>query len=416
MRIDAAAEIRGSSRVTLHELSVHAEGDEWYVGRVDTGEFVVLPDIGVRVLRRLPAATVDEVTAEFAADEVDVADFVSSLVDLGFVASIDRAPTATPAPRRPTFPWLRTRHVRLLLRPAVPVVLLLVVLAGGVAVLLVPDAMPGYRDVLWTSHGSLVLLVNSAIGWLMLLGHETAHLVTARAAGVPGRMSFGTRLQFLVAQTDVSGVWSAPRRVRLTVYCAGMALELTVVALGLLVLAVFAPGGAMHGILAALVLFTLRGMPWEAMVFMRTDLYFVLQDLSRCPNLFAAGSDYTRYLLGRVRRRPRGPDPTAAMSVRQRRTVRAYTVLLVLGTAGCLLVYVAISLPIMVTLVANAVRGLAHADGVWPILDAVVVLGLTGLVQGLWARSWWRKHRDRVRAGLRRALDRFGRLRRGTGG
>ncbi len=53
-----------------------------------------------------------------------------------------------------------------------------------------------------------MIAVDAAIGWVLIALHELGHLATARAAGAPARISLGTRLQFLVAQTDVSGVWA----------------------------------------------------------------------------------------------------------------------------------------------------------------------------------------------------------------
>jgi hypothetical protein len=44
--------------------------------------------------------------------------------------------------------------------------------------------------------------------------HELAHLAAARSLGVPARIGLSTRLFYLVAQTDVSGIWAAPRRAR----------------------------------------------------------------------------------------------------------------------------------------------------------------------------------------------------------
>ena len=41
----------------------------------------------------------------------------------------------------------------------------------------------------------LVLAVNAAIAWTVILIHDFAHLATARAEGAPARITLGTRLQ-----------------------------------------------------------------------------------------------------------------------------------------------------------------------------------------------------------------------------
>ncbi|WP_246090723.1 DUF6223 family protein [Nonomuraea deserti] len=85
----------------------------------------------------------------------------------------------------------------------------------------------------------------------MIFVRELAHLFTARAAGVPGKMSLSTRLQCLVAQADVSGIWSAPRRIRMTVYLPGMVVN-ALLAVAALTLHNATPPGGLHNAAAVL--------------------------------------------------------------------------------------------------------------------------------------------------------------------
>src|SRR5262249_29356569 len=148
----------------------------------------------------------------------------------GFVATLDGTPVPGPPPPRVTWARLRPTHVRWLLTRPVFVVLALLVAAAAGAIGLAPQLVPTYHDLLWTQRTSLVLAGNAVLGWSIIALHEFAHLATARAAGVPGRMSFGTRLQFLVAQTDVSGIWASPRWQRLTAYLSGIAVNVGIAA------------------------------------------------------------------------------------------------------------------------------------------------------------------------------------------
>ena len=83
----------------------------------------------------------------------------------------------------------------------------------------------------------------------------------------------------------------------------------------------------------SLVALTSLGMlATQFLVFMRTDVYFLLQDLSGCRNMYGDASAYARHLALRLLRRP-SPDP---LTVLERRALRTYAVLLVAGTAACL--------------------------------------------------------------------------------
>jgi hypothetical protein len=268
--------------------------------------------------------------------------------------------------------------------------------------------VPRYHDLVWSRHSGLVLLVNAVLGWALVGVHELGHLGTARGAGVPARLSLGTRLQFLVAQTDVSGVWAAPRRTRWTVYLAGITVNLLIAAVGVLLEPLAAPGLARH-LLAAVALESVLVLPFELLVFMRTDVYFLIQDAAGCANLYADGSAHLRYLARRALRRVTagrrgtgaGPDPARDLPPRERRAVRAYSWLLLAGSAGCIAAAVAVTIPASVVLFVHAFGELTGGRAA-DTLDGLAALGVLGVLGLLWMRTWWRRHGDRVRGYLRR--------------
>lgn len=216
---------------------------------------------------------------------------------------------------------------------------------------------------------------------------------------MPGRIRFGTRLQFLTAQTEVSGIWLAERRVRLTVYLSGMALDAALCAVCLLLTATTGP----HPALSVVALTALVMLSAQFLVFMRTDLYFVLQDVTGCRNLYGDSVAYAAHVCRRVLLR-RSADPLARLPRAEGRWVRAYTALLVAGTALCLWLAAAVTVPATLGLLAGAVRALLDPPGWVAAADGVVtVLVVTGF-HVLWATTWWRRHGPKARraAGLLR--------------
>ncbi|MEV0173484.1 hypothetical protein AB0I00_20500 [Streptomyces sp. NPDC050803] len=403
---DVAAEdrprIEPSTRVLLHDLAVRRDRDEWIVGRMTTRTFVALPEAGARAVELLGeglsvARTAETLRAE-TGEEFEITDFVRDLAALGFVARIGDSPVPDAEPPRPSLPWLRPRHVRIALHPVLPVLVGVLLTAAVVVLFRRPDLLPGYRDLLWSPHGSLVLVTGAAAGWTLLLAHELAHLVTARAVGVPAKMSLGTRLQFLVMQTDISGIELAPRRHRLTAYLAGIALNLSVASVLLLILALTDPGPTAHRLLAAALLLALLPVPFQFMVFTRTDLYFVLQDLTGCRNLYGDGLAYARYLFRRTVRpgkTAKSGDPSTRLPPHERRAVRLYSAVLVVGTLACLTFMAAVTLPVDIALLVRAARGLGPEHGLAGNADAAAVLVTLGGVNVLWLVTWWRTRRAR---------------------
>jgi putative peptide zinc metalloprotease protein len=271
-----AGGLAGSSRVRLRTLSQRRDRDGWVIGRPETGDFISIPDVAHRVITLLgEGLTVDEVSARLRAEtgtRFAVADFVAALDELGFVGSVDDLLREDRADTRPSLPWLRPEHVRWLLHPLAPIVVAGFAAAGVIMLALHPALLPSYHVLVWSRRVGLVLAINAAIGWTLVLLHELAHLATARGAGAPSRITLSTRLQFLVAQTDVSGVWAAPRRNRITVYLAGIAANLCLAGAFLLVLGLANPHGVLRSLLAVAVAETVLMLATQLMVFMRTDL------------------------------------------------------------------------------------------------------------------------------------------------
>ncbi|WP_406157519.1 hypothetical protein OG806_18065 [Streptomyces sp. NBC_00882] len=381
------------NRVRLHALDTRPDGDEWIVGRRATGRFVALPEVGKQALdllgQGLTPAEVGERLRARTGDDVDVPDFVEALLGLGFVAEVDGRVIDQEPPPTPTLAWIRPRHVRWLLSPAVPVAVVLLI---AVTLLTRPPVPLDHRALLWSAHGSAVIALGAGVGWSLLLLHECAHLLTARATGVAGRMRLGTRLQFLVMQTDISGIELAPRRHRLTAYLAGVATNLT--AASLAALAAGVTTGTPRRVLAAVALLALLPLPFQLMVFMRTDLYFVLQDLTRCRDLFGDGMAYTKYRARRLlrgrNRRIDDRDPSLGLPAHERRAVRVYSVVLVVGTALCLAFFAAVTLPADLMLFARAVVKSGNGPSTWDRLDGIAVVVALGGLHTLWLRTWWR--------------------------
>lgn len=188
----------------------------------------------------------------------------------------------------------------------------------------------------------------------------------------------------------------------MTAYLAGMGIDICGAGICLLVLGLAGPHGLARSLLAVAVTLTVIGLSGQFMVFMRTDIYFALQDLSRCANLYADGSGYLRYLGGLVTRRGRHPDPSLGYPAAQRRAIRLYSAVLLAGTAVCLGIEFAVTLPALVTLLARAVSEVGRT--VLGSVDGAVALAILLGFQVLWMSRWWHRHQRQVRELTRKYL------------
>ncbi|MGW2742483.1 hypothetical protein [Streptomyces sp. NPDC001450] len=384
-------------KVAFHALEFRRDRGEWIVGRQGGEQVVALPEIGMAAVRLLASGnTVEETRRSLRADtgrDIDVRAFTERLAAAGLVASIgDRRFAAAPVV---SFPWLRPHHVRWVMNPVLQGFVLLVPVSALLAVLVRPWALPSWDELLWTEYGTFTVLVQCTVAVCLIALHEMAHLVTARAAGVPGRIRLGTRLQFLVAQTEVSGIWLRSRRERLTVYLSGIAVDAMVWGGCLLARCL----GANWALLPVVAMTLITALANQCLVFMRTDLYFVIQDLTGCRNLYGDTGRCLRHVVARLCGR-RSEDPLRSLRAAERRWLKVYVLGMVMGTATCVFIGLRILAEVTWPLFHRSLGLLAGPADAWTRLDALTTVLILAALQTLWARLWWKRHAGRVRRAL----------------
>jgi putative peptide zinc metalloprotease protein len=390
------------SRVRLHPLVVRREDAEFLVGRIGSGEFVAVPELGaVAIAELVPDRTLADVRARVehvAGCPVEVTGFVNTLVELGFVAAVDDRQLPQPDEPVPSLPRVRPQHVRWLVDRRVGVAVIALLVVALVAVLAEPGLAPTPGHFFWLDHPGISVAVNTAIFAVVAAYHELAHLLTARAFGLPGKITLTTRLHRLGAQTAIPSLWALPRRQRSVVQAAGLAADLSLLSASILTAAAVP---ALEAPLGALGLVIALGMFIQLQLFMQTDLYFLAAELFKARNLFQDSAVQVVHSVRRtVSRRARAlADPLAGIARRERRLITGYAVVMVIGTALALTAYALYGIPILVGMfvrgVASVRHGVATGD-LFAVLDGSLVLAVETGLQLLFIRLFLRGRRARM--------------------
>jgi putative peptide zinc metalloprotease protein len=394
----------------LRALSVTAQGEEYLVGDATQAAFVVLPAIGLVVLRAIEAgstlAQAAECAREHAGEDVDVVDFAQAMIELGLVESVDGVPLAPAALRlQPTGASMR-RLVRLA-RPlySLPALILYGCLLAACATVLI--AVPRYRPhpaqlfFLGDPVESVAIMV--AIVSVTTMLHELAHWLGARVAGVPARITVGRRLYLLVFETNLTALLTLPRRRRYPALLAGMALD-TLLLSSVLGLRIALAQGALSlppvvgRLIAALVVAFVTGLVFQFFVFLRTDLYAVLTTALGCLNLTRVNHLLLKRSLRALNeaesRELRDADP------RDLAVARWYRWLYVVGIALAAAYFAGFFVPWIVTIVRWTVGHLARSTPVGLAFWEALGFGLLALAPAVAATAVYaRERRQRRRAG-----------------
>jgi hypothetical protein len=301
-------------------LTAVRDGDGFVLGSRYSGEFVAVPEIGGQVVRWLQVGvTVAECArraTEIAGESVDVAGFLDGLAQAGLLPADGGAPCAP----LDVAAWKRNLGRVLFGTVGLTVQGLLAAAAVG-ATIAAPRVRPVYTDAIVTTVPLASVLLIAIIGTALGLAHEFAHVLAAWAAGVTSRVSIGRRGVALVYQTDLTRLWSVPRRARVVPLLAGMVFDAaTIGLLDLLELTVLrdAPPIVLQ-LTRAVVFLNIGAIVFQFLIFLRTDVYALFVVATGCKNLWATKGAVAR----RAIRRATPDDMTLLNTVGQREIVWA---------------------------------------------------------------------------------------------
>ncbi|WP_136609368.1 hypothetical protein [Sinomonas albida] len=279
----------------------------------------------------------------------------SKLEPLGLLEHPDAAPAAPPPTATPLLaltakatlvPRAAVARLSRLLRPlyATPVVVLACLALVGLDVLLFTRSNAGaaLNDVLLTPGMLLSLFALMSVGALV---HEVGHATACRYGGAkPGVIGVGLYLIFPAFYTDVTDSYRLSRAGRIRTDLGGLYFHLWwVLGAGLGYLATDSP------VLLLLVIMTQLQMAQQLPPAIRLDGYFVLADLAGVPDLFARVGPVLRSLVP-----GRGVDPRVSELRPVSRWIVTSWVLIVVPFLAGVVVWLAVSLPYILTSAAAA--------------------------------------------------------------
>ncbi|RZB17447.1 hypothetical protein StrepF001_22375 [Streptomyces sp. F001] len=370
----------------MHRLTYLDDGDETVVGRLDVDSYAVFPPDGVALLRELESGRTPSDAAAWYAERygepVDMAEFLTTLRELGFVRQEgDLLDNADELGGREAVRWQRLG--RALFSPFAWICYIALVAAAVAVCLVDPRMVPHQQNVFFTDYLTVVGLTILFGQIPLTLLHELFHVLAGRRLGIRSGVRLGRRFYFVVFETALDGLVAVPRRKRYLPMLAGLLADVLVIA-GLIVVAYvtrYSNDGIsmLGGICLALAFTTLPRMVWQFYFFLRTDVYYLISTVLGCVDL----QTVTRELLGNrvnalLGRRDRLVDESR-WHPRDQRVARWYAPFQVMGYAFAIATLLFVVVPLAWQFFGTALRTIA-SGGALPtsrFWDAAAVLGFS---------------------------------------
>ena len=397
--------LRGSMSISeqtyfVIPLSVQEEGQDYIVGDKETGNFYQFPAEGVAIidfLRR--GASIEEIKQRCAqrfAEPVDVDDFVSTLIDIGFVSTAqmqqvqEQRQVAASADRRWKFSMRPALARQFVSAPAVAIYGAVIAYA---AVLIYRQPRLGINlgAFYLEQHLTLTLVALLVLQGMTTALHELGHMVATASRGVESRLGMGTRLWNLVAEADISGIFSLPKQQRYLPLFAGMLVDLFCIAVIVISINYLAGTHSLPllvQILQALILQILITISWQFNMFLRTDVYYAFCIYSGYPDL---DGDARLYISEKLHRLTFGlfGKPAGTAAFHNRRILRAFAAIWLVGRIASLVFLFAVILPTLGKYIQDAYQSLTgHGAGKYAAWDIAVFVLVSLAISGTGMYVW----------------------------
>lgn len=382
--------------VTLRPLNIRKDNKNYILEDEASGEFYEMPDVcvdAIEMLKKTERLNVIETVLKdkYPNEDIDIIEFVKELIDLELVKEMDGKELSKNVKHKShtSYKWIPVRLGYFFFN-RISSKLYIALLALSIGLLLFsPELFPQYKDLFVFD-----LMLQNVIAWifltfLLVLIHEFGHVLALRSEGLPAKIELGHRLFFIVLETDMSQVYKLHPENRNKLYMAGMYFDMVVLFISLTAQLFITEKPIVTGLLKLVELNTFLRLVYQASVFMKTDLYYVLENKTGSYNLMENGRNYLSKWLPFIKN-----DHTTISYPGEEKIVRRYAFFYLVGVAITIAITFYYYIPQLIFAINQIILlGLTEPFNSLRFWDSAVFLLQIVLVACLLIYSWSKKYR-----------------------
>ncbi len=261
-----------------------------------------------------------------------------------------------------------------------------------------PSLIPLPRDFYWYDIYSITFLSFFSLSWLTGILHEFAHYVVAGSQGIRSKFEISHRLNFLVMQTKYPNIFSLPKRWRIATFLSGIILDMMIVSVIYIVLILsqdrflYLPNWTFL-LLKQLVLIQWLSISWQFLFYMKTDVYFAIQEITGIQNLY----EYVKIKLKSLIWKDKY---NLSLSKKTDNIVNTYAVIFIGGTIFALVRWGTYHFPIMLNLLTVSIEHIAMGINSYDftsLLDGLIVIVIQSITVTILIYTIYKEQKPNIR-------------------
>lgn len=384
------------SRISIVPIEIHKDKKNYIVEDKLTGEFFEMPEICIEAINMInQGLPLDEIETtlldKFPKDEVNLVDFANQLFELELIDQIDGVKIEKKQiSKEPSgMVWVSPKLGRFFFNKFT-IFLYSVILVLNIVIFIVNPSLFPHRDDIFVFD---IMVVNvifwMAFSFLFVLFHEFGHVLAIRAHNLPTKMEIGHRMFFVVLLTDMSSIWRLPSKDRNILFLAGLYFDSILLFLALIGQLLFPDSSQFISGLMHLATFDIvLRMIFQCCIYMKTDLYYVFENVSGCYNLMENAKQTIRKRFSFLKFQ----QMDEVIFSGEKRTVSFYTLLYFLGFVITIFLYFNYYIPEIIHVGEQILPGFVHPPTSLLFWDAVVFSLQVSIFIILLLYSWRKKY------------------------
>ncbi|MGB8000083.1 MAG: hypothetical protein WCF60_08365 [Anaerobacillus sp.] len=229
-------------------------------------------------------------------EEVDIYEFVDQLVLLNLISEVDGQSIQNDRKRRKTqksvINSIPANIGKVFFNKLSLILYLLIMLVNVTLFFEFPDLIPTYKDFFVFKSMIFNVLSMMVISIFFAMIHEFGHILAARSFDIPTNLGISNRLFLIVSEADMTHAWKLSKTKRNILYLGGLCFD-NVILIVFLVAQIYWSGSSFGQSIMALIVFDVSiKILYQFCFYMKTDLYYVLENSSGCHNLMENSNHY----------------------------------------------------------------------------------------------------------------------------
>lgn len=389
-----------NSKVKLVPLVIHQHKNSFIVEASHTEEFYEMSPASVDAILAIQdgmelAEIERSLTEKYPEEDIDILEFINNLIELELLNELDgqvlvdlSADRTDKKKDRKSAEW-PNKLGRFLFRTPMIIIYFSSVFFWLWSFIKQPALIPDLHSMHMFGSMTVNVLIWASISLCLLAFHEFSHFLAARSYDVPAKYTFGHRMYFLVLETDISSVWKLQPKQRVIPYIAGMLNDslMLSISIGLRMWYPSMPDIA-YELLELAGLYLCVMLVFQLLVFLKTDMYYVIETISGTLNLKERTSQWLVALFKKNK-------------VKEVPFIKFFSVIYVCGLAFSVWLFVNFAYPQFLHFLEHARDYLSYPVTDLYFWDGVLFLLINGAMLLLLFYSWMRQLREYVRSRLR---------------